>query len=160
MNAFILLKGVLLGGTGLWLALIAFNNIADPRTNCGLIHRMFSMDGITPESAMGGGLARRAIKSERLPRVVLTFVVALQIPTAVLLMRAGLELVDAGIGWSPASVVERESANLALLPFASMWVLFLCGGLWFGYWITLPSVQTVHLLMLIVTIGMVLLVNT
>jgi hypothetical protein len=55
--------------------------------------------------------------------------------------------------------VDTGLADLALLLFASMWFLFLCGGLWFGYWITLPSVQTVHLLMLIATLGLALLVH-
>ncbi len=108
---------------------------------------------------MGGGLVRRAIKSERLPRLVLTLVIAYQLLTAGVMLRAAYTLTGVGFGWRAATSLDWELANAALLLFAAMWFAFLCGGLWFGYWITMPSVQTVHLLKLIATLGLALLVN-
>jgi predicted small integral membrane protein len=159
MVLFLLLKGALVGGTGLWLALIAINNVADPNTNRTLLYRMFSMEGIEPESAMGGGLARRATKSKSLPRVVLACVVAQQFATAALMIRSAVLLMGAAFSSALTTTAEVQAANIALLLFASMWFLFLCGGLWFGYWITMPAVQLVHVLMLIVTLGLVLVIN-
>lgn len=159
MILLVLLKGALVGGTGVWLSLIAVNNMVDSNTNLTLLYRMFSMEGIEPQSAMGGGLARRATKSKKIPRVVLLCVVTQQLGTAALLIRSALLLISAAFGSSPSTTLEVQAANLALLLFASMWFLFLCGGLWFGYWITMPAVQLVHVLMLILTIGLVLVVN-
>lgn len=51
------------------------------------------------------------------------------------------------------------AANIALSMFAAMWLVFLCGGLWFGYWIKQGPIQGVHFTLLILSVACMMLVN-
>ncbi|GAA1072292.1 DUF2165 family protein [Nocardiopsis metallicus] len=49
--------------------------------------------------------------------------------------------------------------NLALSALARLALMFLVGGLWFGYWITFGPAQQVHFTLLLVAVGGLVLVN-
>lgn len=49
--------------------------------------------------------------------------------------------------------------NQALLLFIFHWGAFLCGGLWFGYWLKQGAIQMVHMTLLVIGIGIYVLFN-
>jgi hypothetical protein len=71
-------------------------------------------------------------------------VVAVQIIVALLLWIATAAILAWWFG-----VMNRDvalaTANIAIVGFLGLWTSFLCGGLWFGYWMKMPQVQQVHL---------------
>jgi predicted small integral membrane protein len=148
----------LLGGMALWLSLIAFNNATDFSTNRTLIGDTVSMKAIIADHAAGRGLEWRA-----LPRgfagPMLTVFITYQVLTAAFMWRAvltGSRLLG-GSRRDLAAFVRH--ANQSLMLFAGMFLGFLIGGLWFGYWMHLGPVQQVHFTLLIVGALLALLVN-
>jgi hypothetical protein len=84
-----------------------------------------------------------------------------------LLWRAGWALHRASSGSAQRRRAQKESgldlaiarANGALGAFLGLWLFFLCGGLWFGYWMKMGPVQQVHLTLMVIALLAVLVVN-
>jgi len=148
------LKILATGGLAAWLTLAAANNVIDPRTNTHLLSEMMAMAELKRDAVLGQGLLWRSVSSAALPRAILRLVIALQIGIVVLLWRAAYLL---GFGEHGAAAVA--AANLALGAFASLWFFFLCGGMWFGYWMKMPQVQQVHMMLLLVSLAAMALIN-
>jgi predicted small integral membrane protein len=155
--ALALARVVVVSGLAAWLSLAVFNNIRDPGTNIHLLGTMMRMSLIEEDPAVGRGLLRRAVRSQTAPRVLLTAVVLAQVIICALLWWAAVALLQAvgGDGQGRAQAI----ATLAISAFATLWLVFLIGGLWFGYWIKMPQVQQVHLTLLIIAVLVLVLVN-
>ncbi|MFP4438370.1 MAG: DUF2165 family protein [Chloroflexaceae bacterium] len=155
-----LTKTILLAGLAFWISLIAFNNATDPGTNIDLLGRMLTMEAIKDNPTMGNGLEWRAWP-QSLAAPLLVVVIILQGAIAALLWRAAImfarHLFQAQAGEIPTRQIR--AANLGLAAFLSLWFFFLCGGLWFGYWMHLGPVQGVHFTLLIVSVLVLLFVN-
>jgi predicted small integral membrane protein len=155
------LKAIVVGGLAAWLSLIALNNSVDPGTNITLLRRMFQMDLIKADPEMGNGLEHRALLWPWLPRGTLIAVIVVQIGVAFLLWRGAWLLLSATFSaLEPAAIgAAITAANLGLLGFGGLWLVFMCGGLWFGYWMKQGQVQQVHMNLLIIAILTMVLVN-
>jgi hypothetical protein len=79
----------------------------------------------------------------------------------VLLWRAGFLYGRLGLSASITgnAIVARRAANLALCAFTGLWLIFMLGGFWFGYWIKQGPVQQVHMMLLLIGIGYGIIVN-
>lgn len=154
-------KAVLTGALALWFALIVLQNTTDRRTNVALIGRVLAMQPVPENPDLGTGLRWRAVVEHRidgLAGAALTAIVILQVAvTATLGLGAALLAWQGGDpgGLAGALVVVDVGLLLAMVH----WFALMCGGLWFGYWITVPQVQQVHMTMLIVTLVTLSVVN-
>lgn len=134
-----------------WMSVAVFNNIVDPSTNRMLLGGMLRMDLVREDPHLGNGLQHRAMTSPEAPVRILRIVIVVQLVLAALLWTAAATAAAAWLGLAePASAVAWS--NLALILFNGLWAFFLCGGLWFGYWIKLSHVQQVHMTLLIIGI--------
>ncbi|HEX3828593.1 MAG TPA: DUF2165 family protein [Sporichthyaceae bacterium] len=148
----------ILGGMALWISLIAFNNSTDFDTNRTLLGDTVSMKAILADHSSGVGLHWRAM-----PRgfagPLLALIITYQVATAAFMWRAVLTGIRVlrGAGGDLTSFVRH--ANRCLMLFAGMFLGFLIGGLWFGYWMHLGPVQQVHFTLLIIGSLLAVLVN-
>ncbi|GAB4424136.1 MAG: DUF2165 domain-containing protein [Chloroflexi bacterium OHK40] len=156
------LKATVVGGLAAWLSIIALNNSVDPGTNITLLRRMFQMELIQSDPEMGNGLEHRALSWPWLPRATLYVVIVVQVVVALLLWRGTWLLLAASFGPpAPAAITTAITAtNIGLIGFVGLWLCFMCGGLWFGYWMKQGPVQQVHMNLLMIAILTMLLVNT
>ena len=150
-------RAVMFLATGLWLAIAVFNNIVDRGTNVFLLGIMFSMNLLKEDPDLGNGIKHRAIDSKSFHSGVLTFVVIAQIAIVILLLIASANY---WASWLDAPFVDaRGMGNLAMIAFVGLWLFFMSGGLWFGYWMKQSHVQQVHMTLVLFSIGMLVLVN-
>jgi predicted small integral membrane protein DUF2165 len=139
-----------------WLSFAVANNIRDPDTNEYLLGTMFRMDLIKEDPRMGTGIEHRSYTSEVAPKRVLQLVVAAQLMLSGALWVAALAMLGSWIG-VVSIPIGVAIGNIALCGFLALWTIFLCGGMWFGYWMKMPQVQQVHLALFIIAIlGLVL----
>ncbi|MBO0128956.1 hypothetical protein [Agrobacterium sp. OT33] len=55
--------------------------------------------------------------------------------------------------WGIVTVqAARETAVRALSGFMALWLAFMVGGFWFGYWIKQGAIHQVHMTLLIISI--------
>lgn len=134
---------VMLGSMAVWLSFAVANNIRDPGTNIHLLGVMFRMELLDGDERLAHGLRQRAIFDPEFPRKVLRVVVAVQLITAF-----GLWLAAGLLGLACLSVVlpanAKSVAEISVALFMILWTGFLCGGMWFGYWMKMWHVQQVH----------------
>lgn len=146
-------------GLALWMSIAAFNNLNDPATNNFHLGNTLSMDLLKLDGKLGMGLIWRAW-SVQWRSEVLYVVVVFQIIIAFLLWRAGFTYARAWLQCCLAMFeVARHQAVVALTCFVLLWLGFICGGLWFGYWIKQGMIQSVHLTLILIGIGALLLVQ-
>lgn len=150
-------RAALLLGLALWMSIAALNNATDPQTNVTHLEVMLSMSLLAGDPVFGNGLEWRAWQGFP-PVLLLGLIVLWQSLTAIALWMAAVMmcLVLLGRCSMPAAVAR---ANLALTMFMIMWLFFLCGGLWFGYWMKQGAIQGVHFTMLILSILSLILIN-
>ena len=134
-----------------WLSIAVVNNRRDRPTNWALLGGMLRQDLLRDEPVLGQGLADRRIEDPAFPKRLLSLVIGAQIVIATLLW---LSTLFSALHW--IGVVERTVAvaviNVAVGAFFALWTTFLCGGLWFGYWIKTWHVQQVHFTLFIVAL--------
>ncbi len=142
-----------LSGLAAWMSLAVFNNIVDRSTNVTLLHRMLSMSLLDEDPDLGNGLAKRAIKKKSTAAIFLNCVIFAQLLISGLMI-TGAVLFAAGVmdGSASAYSLGVATAMLGLTAFGSLWFFFLCGGLYFGYWMKMQQVQQVHFTLVIITI--------
>lgn len=140
---------LVLTGLAAWLTLAVCNNMRDPGTNHHLLGLMIRMDLIKEDPMLGNGLEHRALLAAALPQLLLRIVVAGQILVAGLLWLSAAALAAHALADFDRTTTVAV-ANVALSAFAGLWLVFLCGGLWFGYWINIPQVQQVHFTLLMI----------
>lgn len=158
--ALLIAKGFFVVSLGLWLFIAACNNLVDPETNIELINRMLTMTAIHEDLDLGLGLRDRAIVQPSKTRLLLKLVAIYQLTVAILLILSGSILGGIGFGIELLSLATAiKLSTISVLFYASLWVGFLLGGMWFGYWIKMGRVQIVHFILLILSLLVMILVN-
>ncbi|MBY0490262.1 MAG: DUF2165 domain-containing protein [Gemmatimonadaceae bacterium] len=124
-------KALLVGATGLYLALVAFNNVTDYGSNLQFVQHVLSMDTTFP----GNALLWRAIRAPWVHHAFYVTIIAWEIRSAVLLLLGAWRL------WAArraprAFVAAKGLALLGLTSNLLQWlVAFLTvGGEWFAMW--------------------------
>lgn len=159
------LRAVLITGMAAWMSVAVLNNATDPGTNIHLIGTMLSMEPLLGDPVLGNGLEWRALEAGY-AGMVLDVVVVVQAVIAALLWRTGWLYgrlsfgVEGNADGSEVEFMARRAANLALCAFSGLWLTFMTGGFWFGYWMKQGPAQQVHMTLLLIAIGCGLLVNS
>lgn len=151
-------KIILMLGLGSWMGIACANNRIDCATNRQTIGNMVTMHAIKQDNTLGVGLLHRAWKNHRNVSPLLWSIVCLQGIIAFTFLLAGI-LLSAAIFQSALQPLGLLFANVALWGFDGLWLGFLCGGLWFGYWIHMSQVQATHLLLLMIGLLSSVLIN-
>ncbi|WP_223815998.1 DUF2165 family protein [Pseudomonas chlororaphis] len=137
----------------LWLSIAVLNNLTDPETNRFHIGNTFSMVLLEEEELLGAALRWRAWPVQW-AETALYAVAGIQIVVSMLLWYAAFAYAKAWrLGSRIALDVARNRAVVALTCFLLLWFGFICGGLWFGYWLKQGAIQSVH--MTLILIGLV-----
>ncbi|KZL14449.1 hypothetical protein PsAD2_03744 [Pseudovibrio axinellae] len=148
---------VLLTGLAGWMTIAVLNNLTDQGTNIIHLSNMLSMRLLIEDPLFGNGLEWRAWVSAS-PQVVLYLVAAWQMLTAIALWVASYLMFRAL--WQPARYSAAVSgANVALTMFLCLWLFFLSGGLWFGYWMKQGAIQGVHMALILMSIATLIFIN-
>ena len=148
-----LVRAILIIGIALWMSIIMINNISDPGTQIFLLSKMYSMELFKNDPMMGQGLLSRAIDWPPMAVITLLIVVIYEVTSVILLWRSAISYVFAlKSNDKGAELNALKRANIALSSLLFLWLFFMCGGLFFGYWLKMGSVQTVHVHLLIVTL--------
>lgn len=153
MNAVIIAKSVLMLGVSGWMTVAVLNNATDPATNRFHLGMMFEMALLAEEpNGLGQNLRWRALPNAITP-VVLWIVVAVQAAITAYLWKAAWGCATAALrGRSALPDDTRQTAVRALTCFMALWLCFMIGGFWFGYWIKQGGIQQVHMTLLIVSV--------
>lgn len=155
-----LLKIELILGLGVWLLIASLNNLCDPKTNHYLISNMMKMTEIKKEeSPLGKGLLWRAFKKTNNVFMFLRVIACYQFLCALLLIISAIYLCYGTFFYLQLVPFSFELINIALVCFNAIWLFFLCGGLWFGYWIKFFPAQTTHFILLLTGIVTAILIN-
>lgn len=151
---------IILLGFAIWLTIAVINNLTDPGTNRQLLGHMLSMDLIRAEEILGAGLLWRSW-SAQWSALILYLVAMLQFICAAFLWWAAVSYGKA-LYCKDAQALSagRDRAIIALSLFLLLWIFFICGGLWFGYWLKQGAVQMVHMVLILIGIGSLNLVQT
>lgn len=141
---------VIILGLSFWLSIAVFNNIIDINTNIINIQKMITMV-LLKDNELANGLIHRALEAEW-ATLIMYFVIFIQLIICSSLWRASFHyfLVFVGKG---KIVTAKKTAITALTFFNMLWFFFLCGGLWFGYWMKQGAIQNVHMTLLIIGIA-------
>ncbi|WMI97507.1 DUF2165 family protein [Pseudomonas chlororaphis subsp. aurantiaca] len=137
----------------LWLSIAVLNNLTDPETNRFHIGNTLSMVLLEEEELLGVALRWRAWPAHW-AEATLYAVAGIQVAVSALLWYAAFGYVKAWrLGSRRVLDSARNRAVVALTCFLLLWFGFICGGLWFGYWLKQGAIQSVH--MTLILIGLV-----
>ncbi len=156
-DSLLLIKICLLAGLGVWLCIALTNNILDKKTNRYFIYEMLSMSLISADPNVGQGLMQRACHDKKRAAQLLAVIIIIQCMIAALLLFSAATLLMNLLGYS--ILIAIPLANIALLGFLLLWFCFLCGGLWYGYWIKMGQIQLVHFILLIISLLSIIIIN-
>ncbi|WP_186647837.1 DUF2165 family protein [Fluviispira vulneris] len=146
-------------GMSCWIFLIFLNNLKDKSTNFNILHNMFTMREIKNDKNTSQALTKRSINSESFAKKTLVFVTLYQFITSIFMIISALfYLLTILINYEYATLAI-QFMNFSLVLFVAMWIFFICGGLYFGYWIKTPQYQQMHFNLLKVSILIFLLIN-
>ena len=137
--------------TAAWLTIGVTNNMRDGETNVLLLGTMMRMDLLKDEAVLGQGLIDRATTGDGRARAALRWVVRSQVLIAGLLWIAALLSLGDWIG-IVEPILAVAAINVGVGAFFALWTTFLCGGLWYGYWIKTSHVQQVHFTLFIISL--------
>jgi len=151
MNSVLLSKTVLLVGIASWMTVAVINNATDPTTNRFFLGTMLEMRLLQDEpDQLGSGLTWRAWSVTEAVSLLLWLIVAIQALIAAYLWKGAGSFAFAAFGKSNDAIeAARATAIRALTCFIALWLTFMVGGFWFGYWIKQGAIQQVHLTLLI-----------
>jgi predicted small integral membrane protein len=150
---------VVVTGLALWLSIAVFNNLSDPGTNRLHIGNTLSMALLEEEEILGAALLWRAWPAHWAENV-LYVVAGIQIAVSLLLWFAAFSYAQAWRRGSRSALhTARNRAVIALTCFLLLWFSFVCGGLWFGYWMKQGAIQSVHMTLILIGIGALLFVQ-
>ncbi|WP_330960986.1 DUF2165 family protein [Photobacterium sp. 53610] len=151
MKSFYLFKAAIVTGLAMWLTIAATNNLLDSGTNQFLLSSMFKMEGLIADPVFGNGLESRAIHINGIEKIALSIIILVQYIVSLSLWYASYCYFKA-FASKGCEVKAISVTNIALSLFAMIWVCFLCGGLYFGYWLKFSGPQGVHFTLLIISI--------
>lgn len=150
-------RATILVGLAVWISIAVLNNITDSETNIIHLETMLSMHFLIEDQLLGNGIEWRSLHTPP-AKIMLLGVIFWQFLTAIFLWIATIKMVLTIFGKVNFSV-SLSHANIGLTMFLGMWLLFLCGGLWFGYWIKQGAIQGVHMNLLIISIASLIYIN-
>jgi predicted small integral membrane protein len=160
MQPLLLMKIMIMFGLAMWLSIACLNNIIDKNTNRHLIKNMLNMSLIKEDGVLGQGLLTRAWHKDHYAKIILGIVITAQAIISVLLWLGGFEFLMLQFDITSVSIkTAMLISNYGLLSFMSLWLCFLCGGLWFGYWIKMGQVQIVHMTLLLISLLASIVIN-
>ncbi|MCW0983654.1 DUF2165 domain-containing protein [Agrobacterium sp. BT-220-3] len=154
MNSVLLSKSALMVGIASWMTVAVINNATDPITNRFFLGAMLQMRLLAgDQDALGAGLLWRAWAIPGTAEVFLWVIVVIQAAIAGYLWKAAVQLTFASIRRNVCDIeMARTTAIRALTCFMMLWIAFMVGGFWFGYWIKQGAIQQVHMTLLIISI--------
>lgn len=132
-----------------WLTIAVSNNWKDRETNVLLLGTMMRMDLLADEKILGQGLIHRRKKGDALARAALKWVIRAQVFIVVLLWIAAAFSAANWLGFADDTIAVAM-INVSIGFFFALWTTFMCGGLYFGYWIKTHHVQQVHFTLFII----------
>lgn len=144
-------------GLALWMSIAWFNNLTDQGTNIFHLDNMLSMK-LLQNTQFAQGLIWRAWPEGWAPQVLI-FIIFVQGVVALSLWRAAISYMHCLSTGSASASTPRRLANYALSLFGGLWLFFLCGGLWFGYWMRQGPIQNVHLMLVLITLALLIFIN-
>ncbi|MDR2311811.1 MAG: DUF2165 domain-containing protein [Brucellaceae bacterium] len=157
METIIIPKVIILAGLAIWLGIAMINNIVDSSTNVKNLEATLTMSLLIEDPTAEQGLAQRAW-TKNTAVIILYCIAVIQAIVATMLLVASISFILAMAG-SVSCLVATDIANIALSAFTAIWFFFLCGGLWFGYWIKQGQIQSVHFSLLLISIAALIFVN-
>lgn len=160
MTLEVLVLSLVVCGLGAWFSLAVFNNVIDFNTNRFLIAKMISMEDIIQDPNLGNGIQWRAINGKWWPSIILVGVISYQLVVVLKSVLAGAALVSIAISGAPISDSLLFDINTTLVMWLMLWLGFLTGGLWFGYWLKMQQLQAAHIMLTIIALLSLVLVNT
>ncbi|MFT6914701.1 MAG: putative small integral membrane protein [Motiliproteus sp.] len=144
-------------GLALWMSIAWFNNLTDQGTNIIHLENMLSMK-LLQDTQFAQGLIWRAWPEGWSP-LVLQVILVVQAVVALSLWRAAISYIRCLSSRSTSAATPRRLANYALSLFGGLWLMFLCGGLWFGYWMRQGPIQNVHMTLVLITLATLIFIN-
>lgn len=149
ISLFAFSRGAAMAGLALWLSIAAWNNFTDPGTNRFHIGNTLSMALLQDEAVLGAALRWRAWPAHW-AGILLYSIAAAQSLVATLLWHSAFTYAMAWRRCSHQTLhLARHRAVIALTGFLMLWLAFICGGLWFGYWMKQGAIQSVHLTLIL-----------
>ena len=123
---------LLVGQVGLFALSVAWNNIADPRTNFEFVRHVLSMDTVHPQSR----LRSRAIHADWFHRLAFVMVVLAEALVALLCLSGAASMGMALGAPAPAFEAAKVAAYAGLLLGFCVWFggFMIAGGQWFASW--------------------------
>jgi predicted small integral membrane protein len=142
------------------MIIAAINNLTDHKTNQYLIYEMVSMRKLKEEQLpLAKGILWRAWNNKKIVKPMLLLIASYQLIIGVLLITSAVLIAYTKISAASEAEFAINFANYALSLFCLLWLFFLCGGLWFAYWIKMFSAQTAHFTLLIVGLISLVFIN-
>lgn len=142
---------IFLLGLSVWMTLITLNNINDSGTNTLFIKQMLNMSLFDKESGIGTNLLWRSMNTYWLPSAMLWAVVAYETVIDIAMWRAVVKCLRHLLKNEEINEKTRASINIALTIFMGLFLMFICGGMWFGYWMHQGPFQMVHVMGIILS---------
>lgn len=160
LSAFAFSRFVVLAGLAAWLSVAALNNLVDPGTNRLHIGNTLSMALLREEAVLGASLRWRAWPADW-AKPLLYGIAIVQSLIALCLWRAATTYATA---WrqrnSQLLNLARNRSVVALTCFLLLWLGFLCGGIWFGYWMKQGAIQSVHMSLVLISLAALIFIQT
>lgn len=150
MKSLILAKTVIISGMALWMSMIVFNNIFDAGTNIQNIENTVTISLLMDDPVLGLGLKWRAWEPGY-GSLLLKFVVAYQLIIIISFWFSAYRYIRV-LCSKLEETVALKTVNISLITFSLLWIGFLSGGTWFGYWIKQGAFTGVHMNMFVLTL--------
>lgn len=157
MKPTILAKMVIMAGMALWMSSIVLNNIVDAGTNIFNIENTITMTLLKNDAVLGLGLKWRAW-NEGYGALILKCIVAYQLLIVMAFWLSACAFLRVCTGSMP-EIKAIKIGTFSLIIFSILWIGFLCGGTWFGYWIKQGAFTGVHMNMLSLTVVLLIFIN-
>jgi predicted small integral membrane protein len=159
INTYTLAKGVVMTGIGLWLLIAVLNNITDMDTNLFFVKQMVTMSTVQSDPILGKGLLWRAVYTPLFPNIIMCIVIFLESIAAILLIWSGFRWFKAINDDELLLFKASTLSNVALTIFIFIWMWFLGGDLWFGYWIKRGAFAGVHSVWIMISLLLFIFIN-
>jgi len=158
MQCFFNCRMVLLFFISTWLSIAVINNLTDPNTNIHLVTNTLTMSLLQNQGEiLGQGLLWRALPKSWVVYLYYGIVLA-QFSIAYLLWNSWFRYVFAYYKKDQLKIdCAVKKVLTALTCFLALWLAFICGGLWFGYWLKQGAMQSVHMTLILIALATIIL---
>ncbi len=128
------LKALLVALIALWVALVAFGNLSDPRSNWNFVQHVLAMDTIFADAR----IRYRAIDAPALQALAYAAIIAAEVATAVVCALGSARMWRARAAGTGAFRAAKRTALAGLALGLALWLggFMAIGGEWFGMWMS------------------------